>query len=52
MENKSLKTQNLTNEEEKIINWLQVQESFKKNFGNEIYSSWLRNISLQKEFND
>ena len=49
MENKS---QNLTNEEEKIINWLQVQESFKKNFGNEIYSSWLRNISLQKEFND
>ena len=30
MENKSLKTQNLTNEEEKIINWLQVQESFKK----------------------
>ena len=34
MENKSLKTQNLTNEEEKIINWLQVQESFKKNFGN------------------
>ena len=34
------------------MDWLTVQESFKKTFGNEIYNSWLQKVSLIKEFND
>ncbi len=37
--------------EENILNWNSVQDSFQKAFGSEIYSSWLKNISLLKEFN-
>ena len=40
------------NEEEKILIWENVQSSFEKNFGTEVYSSWLKNISLLKEYND
>ena len=39
-------------EEENTINWVDIQSSFKKTFGNEIYNSWLQKISLVKEFND
>ena len=39
-------------EEEKTINWSDVQGSFKKTFGSEIYNSWLEKISLVKEYND
>ncbi len=38
-------------EEENILNWSLVQEGFKKTFGTEIYSSWLSNMSLIKEYN-
>ena len=38
--------------EENILDWNLVQESFEKSFGSEIYSSWLKNISLLKEYND
>ena len=38
--------------EENILDWNLVQESFEKSFGSEIYSSWLKNISLIKEYND
>jgi len=38
--------------EEDILNWNLVQQSFEKSFGSEIYSSWLKNISLIKEYND
>jgi len=37
--------------EENLLNWNLVQENFKKAFGTEIYSSWLKNISLVKEYN-
>ena len=37
--------------EENVLNWVIVQESFQKAFGSEIYSSWLKNISLIKEYN-
>ena len=37
--------------EENLLNWNSVQENFKKAFGGEIYSSWLRNVSLVKEYN-
>ncbi len=33
------------------MNWNLVQEGFRKTFGSEIYSSWLQNISLIKEYN-
>mgnify|MGYP006092918881 FL=1 len=39
-------------EEEKTLVWENVQRSFEKDFGSEVYSSWLKNISLLKEFND
>jgi len=53
MEKKSLKTQDIfLNEEEKTLVWENIQRSFEKNFGTEVYSSWLKNITLLKEYND
>jgi chromosomal replication initiator protein len=53
MEKKSTKPQEIfLNEEEKTLVWENIQSSFEKNFGKEIYSSWLKNISLLKEYND
>ena len=34
------------------LNWNEIQDSFKKSFGSEIYTSWLQKISLVKEYND
>ena len=34
------------------MNWEEIQNSFKKIFGTEIYSSWLSKISIVKEYND
>ena len=39
-------------QEENTLNWEEIQNSFKKIFGTEIYSSWLSKISLVKEYND
>tara|TARA_A100001015_G_scaffold172415_1_gene191592 strand:+ start:2514 stop:3908 length:1395 start_codon:yes stop_codon:yes gene_type:complete len=39
-------------EEESTLVWDNIQISFEKTFGSEIYSSWLKNITLIKEFND
>ena len=36
----------------KTLNWEEIQNAFKKTFGNEIYNSWLQKVSLVKEFND
>ncbi len=53
MEKKSIKAQEIfTTEEEKTLVWENIQTSFEKNFGTEVYSSWLKNISLLKEYND
>ena len=53
MEKKSIKTQEVfVSEEEKTLVWENIQSSFEKNFGTEVYSSWLKNISLLKEYND
>ena len=50
---KNIKKQNAyISEEEKTLDWNEVQASFKKSFGSEIYTSWLQKISLVKEFND
>ena len=53
MKNKLVKHENnFVSEEEKTINWSDLQSEFKKNFGDEIYNSWLKNVTLVKEFND
>ena len=47
------KKQNVyVSEEEKTLNWDDVQSSFKTTFGSEIYNSWLQKITLMKEYND
>ena len=53
MEKESLKAaETFVSEEERVLNWPNIQESFEKIFGSEIYSSWLKNITLLKEYND
>jgi chromosomal replication initiator protein len=53
MEKNNIKKQNVyASEEEKTLNWEDIQLSFKKSFGGEIYASWLQKISLVKEYND
>jgi len=37
--------------EENFINWNEVLVKFQQTFGNDIYESWIKNISLKKEFN-
>ena len=50
---KIIKKQNVyISEEEKTLNWEDIQISLKKTFGNEIYNSWLQKITLIKEYND
>ena len=51
MEKMSFKTQAKEFVEEKELNWSTIQNNFEEVFGSEIYSSWLREISLIKEFN-
>ena len=50
--NTSKKHSVYTSEEEKTLNWNDVQTSFKETFGSEVYNSWLQKISLMKEYND
>ena len=53
MEKNSFKKQNVyVSEEEKTLDWDEIQISFKKTFGMEVYNSWLQKISLVKEYND
>ena len=53
MDKNNIKKQNVyVSEEEKTLHWEEVQVSLKKNFGSEIYTSWLQKISLIKEYND
>ena len=53
MEKNNIKKQNAyISEEEKVLNWEDVQSSFRNTFGSEIYTSWLQKISLVKEYND
>ena len=53
MEKITSKKQNVyVSEEEKTLNWEDIQASFKKTFGSEIYNSWLQKITLMKEYND
>ena len=38
-------------QEENQLDWKEVLEKLKKNFGNDVYESWIKNINLKKEFN-
>ena len=46
------KQKSFISEEEKTLNWEEIQNNFKKTFGSEVYNSWLQKISLVKEYND
>jgi chromosomal replication initiator protein len=37
--------------EENQLNWNEIVSKFKQAFGNDIYESWIKNITLKKEFN-
>ncbi len=51
MEKISIKNSGNTFSEESHLNWGSIQSDFEKAFGSEIYSSWLKDISLVKEYN-
>ena len=38
-------------EEENLLNWNLILKRLQKNFGIDVYESWIKNIGLQKEFN-
>jgi chromosomal replication initiator protein len=52
MKNNIKKQNAYTSEEESTLSWNDIQGSFKKTFGTEVYNSWLQKISLIKEYND
>ena len=52
MDNNIKKQNTFISEEEKTLNWDEIQSAFKKTFGSEIYNSWLQKITLVKEYND
>ena len=52
MDKTSLKINANTLSEESVLNWQIIQKDFEKSFGTEVYSSWLKNILLVKEYND
>ena len=41
----------LSNKEENIINWNEILQKLRKEYGNDIYESWIKNINLKNEFN-
>ena len=44
MDKNNIKTQKIyVSEEERTLDWNDVQNAFKKTFGSEIYTSWLQN---------
>ncbi len=51
MDKKSLKIENTPLSEERLLNWEKVQERLKETMGQQIHSSWLKNIRLLKEYN-
>ncbi len=41
----------LSNKEENIINWDEILQKLRKEYGSDIYESWIKNINLKSEFN-
>ena len=46
------KTQAVQAPEENLINWNEILKEFEATFGKDIYESWIKNINLEKEFNN
>jgi len=51
MDKKSLKLEAQILPEENLLEWARVQENLKETLGSQIYTSWLKNIKLLKEYN-
>ena len=51
MDKKSLKIETNILTEEKILHWEKILEKLKESMGLQIYTSWLKNIKLLKEYN-
>tara|TARA_Y100001970_G_scaffold217832_1_gene266919 strand:- start:19432 stop:20820 length:1389 start_codon:yes stop_codon:yes gene_type:complete len=51
MDGKSLKIEGQSLSEENLLSWERVQENLKQTLGAQIYTSWLKNIKLLKEYN-
>jgi len=51
MDEKSLKIERQSLPEESLLDWDKVQENLKGTLGLQIYTSWLKNIKLLKEYN-
>ena len=51
MEKKSIKIEKQDALEENVLRWESVQQKLKDTLGEQIYSSWLKNIKLIKEYN-
>jgi len=52
--NKILQNQNSSAvilNEENLINWNEILAKLQKDFGSDIYESWIKNINLKKEYN-
>jgi len=43
--------ENIVSKEENLINWNEILEKLQKDFGKDIYESWIKNINLKKEYN-
>ena len=47
MDKNNIKKQNVyISEEERTLDWIEIQAAFKKTFGTEIYTSWLKKNQL------
>ena len=51
MDKKSLKIEAQVLSEENLLQWDKIQENLKGTLGLQIYTSWLKNIKLLKEYN-
>ena len=51
MDKKSFKIETSNLSEENLLQWDRVQQNLKENMGLQIYTSWLKNIKLIKEYN-
>ena len=45
------KSSALLAQEENLLDWIVVLTRFQKDFGDDVYESWIKNINLKKEFN-
>ena len=45
------KSRALLAQEENLLDWIVVLTRFQKDFGDDVYESWIKNINLKKEFN-